>query len=862
MKTIILSFIALTGLAVNIGAHRPDAAGDFSKLRQFVVNIAGYDNNYTQEKVYLHLDNNGYLPDEEIWFKAYVFKASTLRPTNLSKVLYVELLTPNGQILERKTLPITNGRTYGNFKPDPALMRSGYYEVRAYTRAMLNWDDAYIFSRVVPVFQAPKDTIHYRDLTVEPHVYETKTLGYNRTAPVPLTDTCSQKRKSAILAFYPEGGYITEGQKANVAYRLTDGDGLPLNAAIEVYASDGQKVAESQVLHDGMGVFSLPATWQGGYAVVAKNDDKQIKFDLPQARKRGCDISIDALQADSIAVNISSSADMAGRLVGLSGTCRGALCYFDTIRLSGSNRVAVSRDKLRGGILQFTAFTPEGEILSERLTWNAPQAAPPTMTIKQNADTYNPFSPIVLDIDLKDAEGHPLQSDFSLSVRDADTEVAPDSHGLLVDMLLASDLKGYIHNPEYYFASDDEAHTRALDLLLMVQGWRRYSWQEMAGVAPFELKQPVEEGLLFLGKLKDLEKKNDKGKAIEPLNVNFLMTTDKGMKTFSAKSEADGSIMLMLPEFYGDAGTVITTTNSKDKRTEADIIVNRDFYPSRRPYEPAEIMRRQPIEDVRIKAVAEPSETFVWQDTIPDYISQITELQGAKVTARRERGYYPGARFAWLGGKNAFKSTATYYYDLVDELDRYKDSDNSVPNVFEWLEKVNPNFVCDYAPNTTEFPREHTYRGRPATIMVDNDDEYDKTNLGDETYLMNDYTAMAIVENAAVVKNTLGKNLETGVTVITLYTRDDIKQAPYYSAGTRWINMHGYSRCDDFFSPDYRTTEMPDLSDHRRTLYWAPDLMTDAHGKASVIFYSNANDNQRLHINAQGIAINGQLFSK
>ena len=36
-----------------------------------------------------------------------------------------------------------------------------------------------------------------------------------------------------------------------------------------------------------------------------------------------------------------------------------------------------------------------------------------------------------------------------------------------------SEIKGYVHRPEYYFEADDEIHRQALDELLMVQGWRR-----------------------------------------------------------------------------------------------------------------------------------------------------------------------------------------------------------------------------------------------------------------------------------------------------------------------------------------------------------------------------------------------------
>ena len=51
-----------------------------------------------QEKVYLHFDNTGYYLGDTIWFKAYAVFAEQLRPTTLSKVLHVELLTPHGKI--------------------------------------------------------------------------------------------------------------------------------------------------------------------------------------------------------------------------------------------------------------------------------------------------------------------------------------------------------------------------------------------------------------------------------------------------------------------------------------------------------------------------------------------------------------------------------------------------------------------------------------------------------------------------------------------------------------------------------------------------------------------------------------------
>ena len=54
---------------------------------------ARFDYKYPREKVYVHFDNTAYLTGDTIWYKAYVVRASSLKPTTLSKVLYVELLT-------------------------------------------------------------------------------------------------------------------------------------------------------------------------------------------------------------------------------------------------------------------------------------------------------------------------------------------------------------------------------------------------------------------------------------------------------------------------------------------------------------------------------------------------------------------------------------------------------------------------------------------------------------------------------------------------------------------------------------------------------------------------------------------------
>ena len=93
-----------------------------------------------QEKIYIHTDNNSYFVGDTIWYKAYVLRADDLRPTDMSRLLYVELLTPDGYLVERQRIIIDhNTQSYGQFAL-PDTMYSGYFELRAYTRWQLNFN--------------------------------------------------------------------------------------------------------------------------------------------------------------------------------------------------------------------------------------------------------------------------------------------------------------------------------------------------------------------------------------------------------------------------------------------------------------------------------------------------------------------------------------------------------------------------------------------------------------------------------------------------------------------------------------------------------------------------------------------------
>ncbi|MCR5849404.1 MAG: hypothetical protein K6G92_01670 [Bacteroidaceae bacterium] len=104
-------------------------------------------------------------------------------------------------------------------------------------------------------------------------------------------------------------------------------------------------------------------------------------------------------------------------------------------------------------------------------------------------------------VELKVA-GNAKSAPISLAVRDGNqSDPIFDNGNIMVEMLLSSEIKGFIPNPGWFFEKDDEEHRQALDLLMMTQGWRRFVWRDMAMKGEWDLKQPDEKSPVLMGKV-------------------------------------------------------------------------------------------------------------------------------------------------------------------------------------------------------------------------------------------------------------------------------------------------------------------------------------------------------------------------
>ncbi|MEY4929471.1 MAG: hypothetical protein RI909_195 [Bacteroidota bacterium] len=135
-----------------------------------------------EEKAYVQTDKPYYYPGEKIWFKAYMNYRTPELMDSLSRVLVVELISPDKKMEQTKLLFIDGGAVDGYFDL-PDKIETGNYILRAYTQWMMNYDHTNFFIKTLPVLgvyerpvaHAGSDSVHaspYLKLTTDKSSYQ------------------------------------------------------------------------------------------------------------------------------------------------------------------------------------------------------------------------------------------------------------------------------------------------------------------------------------------------------------------------------------------------------------------------------------------------------------------------------------------------------------------------------------------------------------------------------------------------------------------------------------------------------------------------------------------------------------------
>ncbi|SDB77484.1 hypothetical protein SAMN05192581_102310 [Bacteroides ovatus] len=840
-KRILVISVLCTLLTAYVSGEVPPAKVVF---QQYMNQAQTFANNFPREKAYLHFDNTSYYVGDTIWFKAYVTLAEKQTFSLISRPLYVELVDQTGHIADKQIIKLTQGEGNGQFIL-PHSMLSGYYEVRAYTRWMLAFNEPQYFSRTFPIYQLSNSDKLERSITT----YELSSSMENRP---------SETEEKLNVRFFPEGGQLVEGVTSQVAFKAESKNGGNIELSGTIYTKEGTEITSFETLHDGMGHFEYTPSDQPAIAKVSFQG-KKYEFTLPQALPNGYVLST-VSNAGALLVRVSCNAatPQDTLAVFISHQGRPSIHQLISCRADAPQEFILPTRKLPAGVLQVSLINRAGNTLCERFVFANPRA-PLQISTEGLKEVYAPYAPIRCELQVKNAKGEPVSGELSVSIRDGvRSDYLEYDNNIFTDLLLTSDLKGYIHQPGYYFASPSPRKQTELDVLLMVHGWRKYDMSQAISTAPFTPLQLPEAQLVLNGQVKSTILKNK----LKDIALSVIVKKDDQFITGGTVTDENGRFTIPVEDFEGTTEAVIQTRKvGKERNKDASILIDRNFSPAPRAYGYKEL--HPEWKDLAYWQQKAESFDSLYMDSIRK-VEGLYVLDEVEIKSKRRQGSNMATKIS--------EKSIDAYYDVRRSVDVLRDNGKIVTTIPELMEKLSPQFYWDRTND------KHTYRQKPICYIMDN-----HILSETETQMMLtevDGLASIIISKGTggidddIIQNTKMSEVtdSTGVDIskldrysvfylIPLPRRDVLNKSQSAVLGTRQTVIQGYTRPLEYYSPAYPTKELyMDKVDKRRTLYWNPSVQADENGKAVIECYNNQYSTP-LIIQAETLGKDGQIGS-
>lgn len=459
-----------------------------------------------RERVYIHTDRDWYFVGDRIWFSAYVTAGGYNYLSEISNVLYVELVAPNGNIIERVNVKLEEGRGAGSvtFK-NTRNAEPGVYQLRAFTKWAQNFGESYVFTKKIKV----------------------------RTEASPEVKSTQEKDNNLDVQFMPESGHLVGGLPTRLAFKAIGFDGLSREVSGTIYDGTDRQVASFSSQHNGMGSIDfVPKAGASYYARVAGQ-----RIDLPEVQPEGVVLLVDKTEK-KFEVSIQSSPGFKGQYL-LFAHVRGVVYHAEMLTIGAeATSVEIPTDKFATGVVHFALLNIEGKPVAERLSFNNNPISELRVEMSLSDTQLQTREDMLLNISVGDGQGTPMAATASVSVFDDAIEpYNPYSSTIKTRLTLESEVQGYVEDPGYYF-SDAPGAKDNLDLLMMTQGWRAYDLTNIQRRFDPENMNAPEKGFTVSGRVE----RNFFGRGVADTPVLIMVGKDR--KTYTVTTDQDGRFVI------------------------------------------------------------------------------------------------------------------------------------------------------------------------------------------------------------------------------------------------------------------------------------------------------------------------------
>jgi hypothetical protein len=812
--------------ALSLMAFRLPA--DDNPIRVIAEKLSAYYAATLPEKAYLHLDRPAYGTGETVWFSAYVVDALRHRPDTLSKVLHVDLLSPERRVVARRTLRLVGGRAAGDIELGDTLA-AGTYLLRAYTNWMLNAGPDYVYQRRLQVWPASPDQTEVPG-TASPG---TKAAVKSTVLPAGKVD----------VQFFPEGGTLVAGLPATVGIKAQSASGRSAVVSGQVLDEQGKPVvAVFATPHAGMGRLSFtPAAGQRYRARVKLPDGTSTDYSLPAVQPTGYSLHV-ADTGDSYTVEArykgTPGAPVPGPVMLLSEV-RGYLIGLVPRPITDDGAPVIwkiTKSRYPNGILHLTLFDAQSTPQAERLAFILNGAPALRVVLTPDRAAYAPHDPVHVKVQVQDAAGQPVATHLSVTVAEAGAaSLDPDAGNVATNLLLTSDLAGYVENPAYYFQNTTPETTQALDNLLLTQGWRRFVWKQVLGPTPPVVTYPLERDLTLSGRVTGMGQSG-----IANSQLTFIQSKP-ARSVLTATTGPDGRF-----NFTGFPGrdTAVITLQARRQTGGSNVIIRPDLGPPTfgAPLPPLPPLAAAPAGVADYLRRSRQQQVQERQNNPDGYVARTVRLGNVAVTGKKELVPRNDTR-------RLYGAVANTVIDFANNP-----SAQSGLTIFQVLQgRVAGLTVSGNPPNMSVQIRNS---GSPIFIL-------DGTKVDDEvisTIPANQVESVEVFKGPEAAIFGAGSNGG----VIAVYTKrgdknykgDEKEKGP--SQGILVVKIPGYYQAKEFYQPRYGAPVLnAPASDARHlTLYWDPEFSTDLKGQGEFLFYT-ADGGGNFQIASEGVSLAG-----
>lgn len=859
-----------------------------AQIDQTLQKLDTYHERHIKEKIYLHLDKNDYSAGETMWFKLYCTTAPFNYLSNISKIANVELISPTNKIIKSIKIPITLGLSIGDFNL-PDTLEEGSYRVRSFTRWMQNDSVANFYERVVPItngrsdhiitkselvkngtenmFQINLKTIQGAPLinnnisyTLQPNNNKEKSgrlkSNDNGTIALELKDDfkggtlslqfLSLDKRRILKSFvipdpnnqnsiqiFPESGELVNNILSKTGFKILSPNGLGKKAKIKVVEENQTTVADFETNSLGMG--SIPLVLQTGKKYVATalfEDGSSTSASLPPVQNSGYVLTVNSVLKDKIAAQLSATADLVnGKDIYLVAQYNGLVLHAAKQKLNGTEILFnIPKKNLPSGVLQLSILTDQMVPIVERLVFNYNTTSTLLpVAVELNKPSFTTRDKVIANLSVKyddsDTTRFAALSASVVNLSKVDSTTNRYYSSIVSELLLKSDLRGFIERPNYYFEDLTNIRLTELDNLMLIQGWRKLDWKNYTSTATAAFLP--EKGLTIAGTIKKTARK-----AVVPNAKVTIIPTSNMLLSIDTLTDNNGRFSFDELLFADSVKFIVTGDGPKEKK-RVDIVIDNPLTP------PPNASKDQPLllNDINSTLLTQlkNSQQFLGELEAAGIIEKSIRLE--EVQVNRER--------TTKADKNSRNLNGPGNADQVISADELSGCATFAQCLNGRLNGVIFRNGIPYSTRSMNSPMQVVLDG-----MYIEPEQIDMINTAD----------IASVEVLRSIGNTAiyGMYGGNGVIVITSKSGDAISSS-YTPTGIVTITPKGLYVPRTFFKPQYDATIQNKLTrDLRTTIAWEPNLITPKDGKTHFEFFTS-DEPGTYKLTVEGISMDGKI---